>query len=287
MKKTLLSLMILVPLFTGCTNINTDITINDNKSAEVVTELTYFGNLNEARDANAAFIMNNYQTFLDNKYKVDTDFSADKSVIKANKKTVNLDVQDLDLSSLGFSSNLESGKFIELKRNFLISSYNIDLTYDYNKVKENLMLAKADKSETKKPELTPEYFNKYAAQSNVDSADDTFQENLDDDTKEFNIKSLNEAAENNITSDKDIFAEINIKVPAFASSNNADSSAGNVYTWNVNKNKPTEIKLQYVRYSGFAILFVLVLGIGLLTFMTRKILRHETQKRIDNIDNIV
>ena len=277
--------MLLVPLLTGCANINTDITINDDKSAEVTTELTYFGNLKDASDPNAQFIMDNYQTFLDSKYNVITNFNKEKSTINAAKKTVNLNVQDLDLSSLGFSSNLESGKYIEIKKNFLISSYNIDLVYDFDKVNNNIINNRKNEITPKKNELEPEYFQKYADLSE-NITEDAFQANLDEDTKEFNQKALEEE---NLTSEKaknDVYANVNIKLPSFASSNNADSFVGTTYTWEIKKNKPTEIKLQYVRYSGFAILFVLLIGIGLIVYMTRKILRHETQKRMDNIDNI-
>ena len=35
---------------------------------------------------------------------------------------------------------------------------------------------------------------------------------------------------------------------SFASFNNADSISGNVYTWNLKEDEPTNIKLQYVQY---------------------------------------
>jgi hypothetical protein len=78
-----------------------------------------------------------------------------------------------------------------------------------------------------------------------------------------------------------------IKVPSIASFNNADVINGNIYTWNIKKDEPTEIKLQYVQYSGFAIAFVILLGILLLVVLAGKILKHDAQKRVDNNDNIV
>ncbi len=291
MKKMLLTVMILAPLLAGCVNVNTEITINDNKSAQVVTELAYKGKLNDAGDSTAQTIMKNYENFLDDNYKVETIFDKEQSSIKATKTVKNLSNQDLDLSSLGFSSNLESGKFIEIKKNFLISSYNIDLTYNYknNLKKVTPFEDKTENSDSKT--LQPEYYQKYGDMDEMEAPqdrEDSIEANLDDDTKEFTNEAIEEI--NNETSKEAQKPEmkISIRVPSFASYNNADNAfEGNVYTWNVKENGPTEIKLQYVRYSGFAIAFIILLGVGLLVYMTRKIVKHETQKRMDNVDNIV
>ena len=45
MKKVIISLLLFVPLLTGCTNIDTQVTINNDKSASVVSSLTYQGGL--------------------------------------------------------------------------------------------------------------------------------------------------------------------------------------------------------------------------------------------------
>ncbi len=291
MKKMLLTLMILAPLLAGCANVNTEITINDNKSAQVVTELTYKGKLNDAADNTAQTIMKNYENFLDDGYKVETVFDKEQSGIKATKKVKNLSNQDLDLSSLGFSSNLESGRFIEIKKNFLISSYNIDLTYDY---KNNIskITPIEDKSETPESKtLQPEYYQKYGDMDEMEAPqdrEDSIEANLDEDTKQFTNEAIEEINNETAQEPQKPEMEISIRVPSFASYNNADSAfEGNVYTWKVKENGPTEIKLQYVRYSGFAIAFIILLGISLLVYMTKKILKHETQKRMDNVDNIV
>lgn len=291
MKKMLLTVMILAPLLAGCVNVNTEITINDNKSAQVVTELAYKGKLNDAGDSTAQTIMKNYENFLDDNYKVETIFDKEQSSIKATKTVKNLSNQDLDLSSLGFSSNLESGKFIEIKKNFLISSYNIDLTYNYknNLKKVTPIEDKTENSDSKT--LQPEYYQKYGDMDEMEAPqdrEDSIEANLDDDTKEFTNEAIEEINKETSKEAQKPEMKISIRVPSFASYNNADNAfEGNVYTWNVKENGPTEIKLQYVRYSGFAIAFIILLGVGLLVYMTRKIVKHETQKRMDNVDNIV
>ena len=50
MKKILISLLLLVPLLTGCANVDTRININDDYSASVVTSLTYQGDLSSSTD---------------------------------------------------------------------------------------------------------------------------------------------------------------------------------------------------------------------------------------------
>ena len=78
-----------------------------------------------------------------------------------------------------------------------------------------------------------------------------------------------------------------VKVPSFASYNNADSMNLNVYTWNILRDKPTVIKLQYVQYSGFAIAFVILLGVLILVLIAKRIIKRDSQKRLDNIENVV
>ena len=88
--------------------------------------------------------------------------------------------------------------------------------------------------------------------------------------------------DNSKKQDEKMNMSFSVKVPSFASYNNADSMNLNVYTWNILQDKPTVIKLQYVQYSGFAIGFVIVLGIALLILFARKIKKHDAQRRIDN-----
>lgn len=68
MKKVIVSLFLLVPLLTGCTNIDTQVTINDDRSASVATSLTYEGNLSDSSDIVALTITDNYAKFLDPLY---------------------------------------------------------------------------------------------------------------------------------------------------------------------------------------------------------------------------
>jgi len=292
MKKLLISLLLLVPLVTGCANVETEITINDDKSAEVVSTLNYNSNLNNKNDTVADSILKNYGSFVDALYKVETSASNDGSFIKVSKKIKNLTKQDLDLASLGFVSKLDNGRFIELRKNFIISSYNIDMIYDYQKQVdkvEKLVSAPAVKSEPKG--LVPEYYQKYGDMNELEPktiSEDSFSDNLDDDTKIFVEKSIDEDdTQKSDEISKDINAVVKIIVPGFASDNNADSVLGNVYTWEIKKDEPTEIKLQYVRYSGLAITLIFLFGAALLVILAKRILKHETQKRMDNIDNIV
>ena len=68
MKKVIVSLFLLVPLLTGCTNIDTQVTINDDRSASVATSLTYEGNLSDSSDIAALTITDNYAKYLKQLY---------------------------------------------------------------------------------------------------------------------------------------------------------------------------------------------------------------------------
>lgn len=287
MKKVIVSLFLLVPLLTGCTNIDTQVTINDDRSASVATSLTYEGNLSDSSDIAALTITDNYAKFLDPLYTSQEAYGKKLSTITASKSVKDLKYDDLDLSSLGFTSNLPSGKFIEVKKSFLVSSFNIDATYNLkNQIKK---VKKTEKTKQIKMAegLDPVYLKEYGDPSEYDvdnsAKEDIFAQNLDDSTKEFVNKNLQQNEENKKEpSIKDLKASFSVKVPTFASSNNADSVSGNVYTWDISQDGPTVIKLQYVQYSGFAIAFVILVGMLVLVLLAGKILKHDTQKRIDN-----
>lgn len=291
MKKVIVSLLVLIPMLCGCTNIDTQITINNDKSASVASSLTYDGNLANLSDEVSATVVENYDKFLDPMFNVENAYSSNLSTITAVKSVKNLEKTDLDLSSLGFKSNLKSGKFIEIKKNFLITSYNIDLTYDYSKQAARIEKAKkktankiADKG------LNPEYYQKYGDLTELETASDRedFISNLDEATKDFTEKTAKEeAAEQNNVSENNLKISFSIKTPAFASYNNADSVSGMVYSWTINRNKPVEIKLQYVRYSGCAISFMIFVFIALLVLLARKIVKHDAQKRPDTGNNVI
>ena len=281
MKKVIVSLFLLVPLLTGCTNIDTQVTINDDRSASVATSLTYEGNLSDSSDIVALTITDNYAKFLDPLYTSQEAYGKKLSTITASKSVKDLKYDDLDLSSLGFTSNLPSGKFIE------VSSFNIDATYNLKNQIKKVKKAEKTKQIKRAEGLDPVYLKEYGDPSEYDVDDsakeDIFAQNLDDSTKEFVNKNLQQNEENKKEpSIKDLKASFSVKVPTFASSNNADSVSGNVYTWDISQDGPTVIKLQYVQYSGFAIAFVILVGILVLVLLARKILKHDTQKRIDN-----
>lgn len=287
MKKVIVSLFLLVPLLTGCTNIDTQVIINDDRSASVATSLTYEGNLSDSSDIAALTITDNYAKFLDPLYTSQEAYGKKLSTITASKSVKDLKYDDLDLSSLGFTSNLPSGKFIEVKKSFLVSSFNIDATYNLKNQIKKVKKAEKTKQIKRAEGLDPVYLKEYGDPSEYDVDDsakeDIFAQNLDDSTKEFVNKNLQQNEENKKEpSIKDLKASFSVKVPTFASSNNADSVSGNVYTWDISQDGPTVIKLQYVQYSGFAIAFVILVGILVLVLLARKILKHDTQKRIDN-----
>ena len=287
MKKVIVSLFLLVPLLTGCTKIDTQVTINDDRSASVATSLTYEGNLSDSSDVVALTITDNYAKFLDPLYTSQEAYGKKLSTITASKSVKDLKYDDLDLSSLGFTSNLPSGKFIEVKKSFLVSSFNIDATYNLKNQIKKVKKAEKTKQIKRAEGLDPVYLKEYGDPSEYDVDDsakeDIFAQNLDDSTKEFVNKNLQQNEENKKEpSIKDLKASFSVKVPTFASSNNADSVSGNVYTWDISQDGPTVIKLQYVQYSGFAIAFIILVGILALVLLARKILKHDTQKRIDN-----
>lgn len=287
MKKIIVSLLVIVPILTGCTNIDTQLTINDDKSATLVSSLTYKGDLSDKTDIAALTTENNYKNFLDSTYEIETAYSANLSTITGSKSIPNIEHSDIDMSSLGFTSNLPDGKFVEIKKNFLVTSFNIDATYNLkeqiDKIKETQQATILPKPQTPQPEYNN--FGEDAA-VDIDTAEtrEDFLDNLDEDTKEFVKDTVTTQEEKEIkqTQPENLTASFSVKLPSFASYNNADTVDGNVYIWELKQDEPTVIKLQYVKYSSFAISFIILAGIALLILLARKILKHDSQKRIDN-----
>jgi len=289
MKKILsIAMLLIVPLLTGCTNIDTQLTINNDKSATIVSSLTYKGDLSDKTDITALTFANNYKKFLDKDYNIDTAYSTNLSTVTGSKSISNIENSDIDMSSLGFVSNLPGGRFIEVKKNFLVTSFNIDATYN---LKEQINRITALQQKTVTANITtpdPEYLNKFIQEGDVDIENaeprEDFLQNLDEDTKNFveNNIAAEEPKSQESSDTEDLAATFSVKLPSYASFNNADSVEGNVYIWNIKQDEPTEIKLQYVKYSGFAILFIILAGIALLVLLARKIIKHDSQKRIDN-----
>lgn len=291
MKKLLISLVLLIPFVSGCADVDTRVNINDDKSASVVTSLTYQGNLDDGGDIAAHNIKSNYEKFLDKYYDVETTSSPKLSTITATKKVKNLSSEDLDLSSLGFKTNLESGKFIEVKKNFLVKSFNVDMVYDYETIAAGLDLPKTTEASAVNSAINTEYYHQYnvseTTQSDSDSEFD-MAANLDDSAKQLAQEDIID--EDNTTTkptDSLVNTSFSIQAPSFASYNNADNVNGNIYTWEILDNSPTEIKFQYVQYSGWAITLIILVGILLLVYVSRRIIRRDSTKRIDNIENIV
>ena len=303
MKKLLVSLLLLIPVLSGCANIDTKITINNDKSASVATSVSYKGDLANPDDPDAVRIYTNYKKYIDDLYEVDSAFNSKLSTIMATKKVDDISQQDLDLSSLGFKTNLPSGKFIEMKKSFLAKSYNIDCTYNYP--------AEASKytQETKKEDvapvktadnkgLNPEYYQQYMDKEDIDTSNNDFAENLDDtvrqqavteensDNQDLNKKQEDKVADVSKPEKEPLNVSVSVQVPSLAFYNNADSSKGNLYTWNIKQDEPTNIKIQYVQYSGWAIFFMIVIGVAILVLGARKIIKHENQKRVGNTDNL-
>jgi hypothetical protein len=278
MKKLLITLVLVFPFVTGCADIGTRVNINNDKSANVVSSITYKGDLANLTDDTSIKISNAYEKFLDNTYKVEKAYGAQFSTITATKSIHNIERENLDLSSLGFKSQLADGKFIDVKKNFFITSYNINATYDYPTQAKNLQeFFKTQEVNNKKTiqNISPEYFQKYA--------EDIFpkEENISVEQNSAPVQNENKAESSKLNT------TFEIKVPSFASFNNADKVDGFTYIWNIKQDGITEIKLQYVTYSGFAITLMILFGVLLLILLSKKILKHDSQKRIDNVNNIV
>jgi hypothetical protein len=277
MKNLLITLLLLVPFVTGCANIDTRVNINKDKSANVVTSITYKGNLSDLTDDIATKIDSVYESFLDNAYKVEKAYGAQLSTITATKSVNNVEQDNLDLSSLGLETKLPDGKFIDVKKNFFITSYNIHAVFDYNAQSKKIetMFANKDQAPQKLVEtMNPEYFQKYA--------EDIQTETQDEETQIPEAKEVQKPQP-----DEKLVSTFGVQLPSFASYNNADSVDGFTYIWNIKDNKVTEIKLQYVKYNGVAISLIIIIGILLLVLLSKRILKHDAQKRMDNVDNIV
>ena len=274
MRKIIVTLLFLTPFLAACTNVDTTITIDKNNSASVLVENKYDGNLSSMEDINALAIMSNYSKFLDKDYTVKEDFSNDSSVITASKSVQNLIDEDLNLSSLGFTTNLPSGRFIEIRKNWIAKSVNINLNYDLKKVSQQYenIIPTYEAKKASDNVMTPEYFQqdkdlvKIAQQeASSEVADEVIKKNTQDKPK----------------------VGINIKLPATAFYNNADSVNGNTYTWYLKDTEVNNIKIQYIKYNIFLIVIGFGFILGLLGLLAFKIKRSDSQKRPDNIKGIV
>lgn len=296
MKKLLVSLLLLIPFCSGCSTISTNLTINKDKSVSVKTLLDFDGNFDDSRDLEALTVLKNYGSFFDEDYKVKLNSGVSASTLQAEKSVKNIFRKDIDLSSLGFESNLSNKKFISVRKNFFVSSYNIDMIYNLPETASEIDFIKADTSNNSggKSSMTPEYLQKYADKSGLvtrekDEVDD-FRANLDSSTYILAGQNAKDAAKKPKKKyDFDINklnTTFSITLPAPASFNNADVKSGNTYIWNLRKDTPTVIRLQYVVYSGFAMTFFIILGIALLVYFAKRILRHDSLKGVNRTTDL-
>ena len=232
MKKLILTLILLAPFISGCTNIDTTLTINDNKTAQISAKLTYEGNIDDKNDLNAQLINIGYKNILkSDNYNVITDFNNDLSVITVERKFEKIDENDIDLSDLNFRTRLADGKYLDVKKNFFVTSYNIDSFIPFNKIKQ---IAKEEIKEQENSGLKPEYYQKYYQDIDYDEniPEEDFYSNLDEDTIDLDNMN-NQKAEEPKVSDKtkdEMNLTFSIKLPSYAAYNNADSVNGTVYT---------------------------------------------------------
>jgi len=291
MKKFVITLLFLVPFLSGCARIDTTLTINKNKSAQVEVRML---SDNQARPQELATMDINIKRFMDKDYKVNDQSNYKKINVTAVKKVRNLKKEDLNLSSLGFVSKLESGRFVDVKHNFFVTSYNIHMVYNLQTQKNKVYLVKdLTKQPGSKSALIPEYLQKYGDKSeflpdpqaieNNDFAAN-FDQNFvyDDIAKNYKTKEIEVDDDYQLFDISNLETRFTIKLPSFASYNNALKVENGVYVWELSKTSPTEIKLQYVVYSGFAITLLILAGILFLIYIARRVHRHDTLKRIGN-----
>ena len=293
MKKLILLLTLIIPFVSGCASIDSQLSIKDDKSATITNTLIYSGDLSSVNDVNAQALKKVFPNYIDSSYITTENFGADESKIISVKKVDNVETKNLDLSSLGFTSNLPDNKFIEVKRNFLVSTYNIDMVLKLSdKVKEFNMQKFLLEKNSVASVLQPVYLQKYENNEDILDIDKQEQDdmisNLDNSAKSLTKQDVTEPStyQQNVV-DNNLKMTFSIKVPSFSTYNNADSFVGTTYSWNIDPTKDTVIKFQYVRYSGFAIFVILFFGISFLIYFAYRIRRKDSQKRVDNIQNIV
>jgi len=291
MKKLIITLLFLIPFISGCARINTNLTINNNKSAQV--EVKMFSDKN-TRPQELATMSLNLKRFLDKGYFINDESTYKKINVTAVKKVKNLSKEDLNLKSLGFVSKLDSGRFIDVKHNFFVTSYNIHMVYNLAGQKNKIYYVKdLSKRPDAKLVLNPEYLGKYGDTNEFFPDAQTIENNdfaqnfdrnfvYEDDIKETKTKEIEVKDDYKLFDINNLNSRFTVTLPSFASYNNADKIENGVYVWEISPNKPTEIKLQYVVYSGFAISIFFLAGILFLIYIARRIHRHDTLKRIGN-----
>lgn len=290
MKKIIITLLLLTPFLSGCTNIDANLSINNDRAAKMEIQINTDKNINPLE---VATINKNIKKFTDKSYKIKNNSTYKKIDLTATKSVKNLANEDMDLSSLGFVTKLESGKFIDVKKNFFVTSYNINMIYNLKNQQKKIEYIK-DIKKIQKPGLTPEYL-KYADTADLDESTgidkQDFIDNFDKDLldgEELQTKTIKNTKEIEVKDDYILFdnntlkTTFSISLPFPASYNNAQRTDGSIYIWDLDNKKPTEITMQYIVYSGFSIALFFLAGILLLIYLARRIYKHDTLKRIGN-----
>ena len=279
MKKIIITLLLLTPFLSGCTNIDANLSINNDRSAKMEIHIDTEKNIYPLE---VATINKNIKKFTDKSYKIKNDSTYKKIDLTATKSVKNLEKEDMDLSSLGF-----------VKKNFFVTSYNINMIYNLKNQQKKIEYIK-DIKEIQKPGLTPEYL-KYADTTELDESTSIdkqdFIDNFDKDLldgEELQTKIGKNTKEIEVKDDYKLFdndklkTTFSISLPFPASYNNAQRTDGSAYIWDLDNKKPTEITLQYIVYSGFSITLFFLAGILLLIYLARRIYKHDMLKRIGN-----
>ena len=144
---------------------------------------TYLGDLSNTDSATANYIAKIYPEFADQSYDIKTAFGKNLSTVTASKNIKNIKYNNVDLSSMGFETKLPDNKFVEIRKNFIITSYNVDAVFDYPKQAKAIEEYKAKITDKMEQKLTPEYFNKYGTIIDADTEFD-LASNLDDSAKQ-------------------------------------------------------------------------------------------------------
>ena len=289
MKKLIISLIFLIPFISGCAKIDANLSIKNNKSANIQINMI---SDKQARHEEIIAMKSSVPAFVDKSYTVKDNSSAKKVNFTAEKNVNNLFKDDLDLSSLGFATRHSSGRYINVKHNFFVTLYDIDMVYNLKNMQKKLIYNSSDDAKAK-PVLNPEYFQKYAdkdlieedsapiSSDFIDNYDDNFSE-LENSSKSESVKEIDVNDDYKLFNINNLETTFTVTLPAFASYNNAQNSYLNTYSWVLSNSEPTEIKLQYIVYSAWSIAFILIAGIAFLIYVARRIHRHETLKRIGN-----
>ena len=284
MKKIIVSLILLIPLLTGCASVNTKLTINKDETASIEAVLNYKGDIENDKSYKTLTILENYPKFFDDNYII-YKREGSPSSIYARKRVKNIIYSDLNLSSLGFETNLPGGRFIDVKKNIFAKMYKVDMSYDFSKQQDRIHFIDEKELTASSGVLKPEYYQEYIqdneqADENSSTERDDFLSNVDESVflfDDFTDDDVKKSQDDNNNFDM-LFS---IKLPSFAAYNNADISQGmDTYIWRIKKDGVTNIKLQYIVYNGWSIAFLILLFILLLLYLAKRILRHDAQKRI-------